>query len=476
MTSPHATASSSGSSSSSDGGDRRRARAVPSSRLGRVVGFGGLGLGLVGGALSELSRRAVGAGTETASVFLTEANMDRVVSTMCRMRGAALKVGQIVSIQDNSFLPPAVSEMFDRVRDSADFMPERQLETQLSAELGPNWAGCFSEFDKVPFASASIGQVHRAVLASNGRTAAVKVQYPGVAESIDSDIDNLRTLLRLTGVMPRGLYMDNVLASARTELGWECDYEREARCAERFATLLQDEPGLAVPEVFREATTRKVLALEFMNGVPLHELREASQYVRDTVAARVLRLTLREVFEFGFMQTDPNFSNFLYNATEDRLCLLDFGASREFEDHFVRHYHDIIDAAVRGDRDRCAKASIGAGFLTGTEDPAMTEAHVQAVTILARPFSMEGTFDFATQDVSGEVRKLIPVMLQHRVAPPPLETYSLHRKMSGAFLVCAQLRANIACAPILADVQSAFQQRFKNAPALAYEAKLESRS
>lgn len=174
------------------------------------------------GALGELGRRAIGGSSNTGgssgrSAFLTEENTERVVATLCRVRGAALKIGQMVSIQDSSFLPPEMIQIFDRVRDNADFMPTEQMLKQMEEQLGPDWRDVLLEFEEQPFAAASIGQVHRAVL-PDGRHVAVKVQYPGVAESIDSDINNLLGLLQMTGLVPKGLYVERVLETAKKEL------------------------------------------------------------------------------------------------------------------------------------------------------------------------------------------------------------------------------------------------------------------
>ncbi|KAJ7330689.1 Atypical kinase coq8b, mitochondrial [Desmophyllum pertusum] len=162
------------------------------------------GLGL--GALAEVTKRQLGLGKAGLSVaelagspFLSEANAERIVSTLCKMRGAALKLGQMLSIQDNSFISPELQAIFERVRDSADFMPRWQLEKVLVKELGANWRDKLLEFDLKPFAAASIGQVHRGVL-KDGRPVAIKIQYPGVGESIDSDINNLMTVLKVSNL------------------------------------------------------------------------------------------------------------------------------------------------------------------------------------------------------------------------------------------------------------------------------------
>jgi aarF domain-containing kinase len=157
------------------------------------------------------------------------------------MRGAALKLGQMISFQDIKMLPPAIHDVLQRVQDSADYMPASQRNQVLTSNLGENWRDLFESFEDVPIAAASIGQVHKAVLKSTGQEVAVKVQYPGVANSIDSDLNNLSILLTASRLLPKGLFLDRTIANARTELGWECDYTREAECQTRFRDLLQDD-------------------------------------------------------------------------------------------------------------------------------------------------------------------------------------------------------------------------------------------
>lgn len=402
---------------------------------------------MFGGAISESLRR-VGGGGGQGSYVLSAGNMDRLVSKLSRMRGAALKLGQIISFQDSKMLPPAIQQVLQRVQDRADYMPPSQRDKVLANNLGPDWRELFTSFDELPIAAASIGQVHSAVLRSNSARVAVKVQYPGVADSIDSDLSNLAVLLTASRLLPKGLFLDKTIANARIELAWECDYIREAECGRRFEGLLADETNVfVVPKVYSEASGKQVLTMEFMDGIGVTRVQSFSQGQRDWIGTQILRLCLREITEFRFMQTDPNWTNFLYNSETNKLELLDFGASREYPEAFIDRYARLLAAASISDKKTLETLSIELGYLTGQESKAMLDAHIASILTLAEPFmdTSPEIYDFQNQTITDRVKALIPVMIRERLAPPPEETYSLHRKLSGAFLLCARLGSRVSC-------------------------------
>uniref|UniRef100_T1HC23 ABC1 domain-containing protein n=1 Tax=Rhodnius prolixus TaxID=13249 RepID=T1HC23_RHOPR len=221
---------------------------VPASRIGRMISFGSLAAGLGFGTVAEVTRRTLGLQTEADNPFLTPANAERIVNTLCKVRGAALKIGQILSIQDNNVISPTLQQAFERVRQSADFMPSYQVEKVMRNQLGVDWKTKFSEFEMKPFAAASIGQVHYGKTL-NGTEVAVKIQYPGVAKGIDSDIENLVAVLNLWNVFPEGMFIDKIVEVAKKELSWEVDYVREAQCTKQFKELLKPYPEYFVPAV-----------------------------------------------------------------------------------------------------------------------------------------------------------------------------------------------------------------------------------
>jgi predicted unusual protein kinase regulating ubiquinone biosynthesis (AarF/ABC1/UbiB family) len=249
--------------------------------------------GIAGETALEALRR-LGGGGEEGSVVLTRANAQRVTDTLSNLRGAAMKLGQMLSLHGDDLLPPEFVQILSAVRNQAHFMPEDQVRAVLVRELGADWESKFAEFDFEPLAAASIGQVHDA-RGPDGAELALKIQYPGVDRSIGSDVDNLAVLLRVTRLLPAELELDPLLEEVKQELKREADYRREADNTERYGELCRDEPAVLVPGVHRSLSSRRVLATDRVFGLPIEDLRspEHSQERRDRIGERLLGLVLR---------------------------------------------------------------------------------------------------------------------------------------------------------------------------------------
>lgn len=426
---------------------------VPSTRLARIFHYGTLAAGMSLSAASHGLKQYAQGNHKTVSLkslFLSPSNIERMAKKFSKMRGAALKIGQMLSFQDSSILPPEIQQILMRVQNLAHYMPPAQLNRVMSKELGSNWRKKhFASFEDVPFAAASIGQVHNAVT-EDLLPVVVKVQYPGVADSIDSDLSNILMLLTALSMLPAGLFLDKTVANARLELKWECDYIREAQSLVRFRELLKDDPVFEVPKVLQQMSGEHVLTMERMRGVEIVK-GDWDQDTKNWIATNIMRLCLTELKDFKFMQTDPNWANFLYNEKTHKIELLDFGASREFRDEFVNDYIAVLRGAVKGDRATVEEYSMKLGYLTGKESSAMVQAHVNSIMVLGEAFTPQKDgkpFDFRSQTITDRVRDNIGMMLNERLTPPPEETYSLHRKLSGVFLLCSKLQASVPCAEL----------------------------
>lgn len=442
-------------------------RAVPSSRVGRAAGFASLGLGLAWGTVSEVAGRLVGGGGGNGgNPISSEANADRLAATLCRMRGAALKMGQMLSIQDESLLPPALTRALNQVRQGADAMPNYQLVQQMEAQLGKDWRDKFETFDELPFAAASIGQVHRATIRNDDnddddnnsiRQVVVKVQYPGVANSIESDLRNLTMLVKLSGLAPKGLFLENVIRVGRDELKVECNYLNELANQQAFHEFVASDPILrenkvVVPNVVEALTTEQVLVSDYAPGGTIDKVQTMDQEERNRVGRAIMYLTMQELFVWRLMQTDPNWGNFLYDVGSRQTTLIDFGATREYPKEFVDGYLRIVWANANLDEQTLMEQSRKMGFLTGEENELMLNAHKLSGFTLGEPFATDEPFDFQGSRISTRMSEHTSVFLKHRLTPPPEEVYTLHRKLAGAYMLCIKLGAMVKCRDMLEDV------------------------
>jgi predicted unusual protein kinase regulating ubiquinone biosynthesis (AarF/ABC1/UbiB family) len=357
-----------------------------------------------------------------------------------------MKLGQLLSLEGDDFLPREVSEALALLRADADAMPAEQLRTVLAEEYGAGFESRFARFDPEPIAAASIGQVHEATL-PDGRVLALKIQYPGVARSIGSDVDNLVTALRLTRLLPRSLDLEALADEARRQLREEADYGGEAERLRRYRALLADDPAFVVPRVHDDLTTPRILAMDRLRGLPLEDLcgPDHPQARRDAVAAELYRLLFRELFEFGFVQTDPNFANYLWIPEGERLGLVDLGAGREVPRRLQHLYADLFRAGMGGDRDGVREASLAIGLFEAGEREDRVERLVDMMMLACEAFSGDGPHDFAASGHPARMRELATDLALGKGfwRPPPIDSLYLHRKLGGTYLLAARLRARV---------------------------------
>ncbi len=427
-------------------------RAVPSGRLARIAAMGSLATGIGGAVLAGGARQlATGQRPRLSDLVLTPGNARRVADQLAHLRGAAMKMGQLLSMDAGEVLPPELAAILSRLRSDADPMPPQQLRRVLDAVWGQGWLARFQRFDVRPIAAASIGQVHRAQT-RDGRDLAIKVQYPGIRASIDSDVDNVATLLRLSGMVPARLDLRPLLEEAKRQLHEEADYRREAAQMQRFAGLLAGDAAFRVPVAQADWSTDSVLAMDFIDSQPIEALTSAPQAERDRVARDLIRLVLAEVFDFNLMQTDPNFANFRYSPSDGRIVLLDFGSTRSFGPDIAPGLRQLLRAGVAGEDAGVMAVLDRLGFLPAD----MSAPHRAEVAALARigfaPLRQGGVFDFARRDFLAEMRERGMALgldrdLWH--VPPP-DLLFLNRKFGGLYLLATKLAARVDLDPLIA--------------------------
>jgi predicted unusual protein kinase regulating ubiquinone biosynthesis (AarF/ABC1/UbiB family) len=422
--------------------------AVPSTRLsrlwhlGRATGDLAAGIGVKG--LFELARTR--RSDEPSRIKLSPAHTRRFTDRLARMRGAVMKTGQLMSMDGSDIFTPEAAEIMSTLRERAEPMPMSQLAGVLEREYGPGWDARFRRFEFTPVASASIGQVHRAET-RDGRRLALKIQFPGVRESIDSDIDNLALLARTLGMAPAGVDLTPYFEGARRQLHQEADYSAEADALESYRVSVGDDPDFFVPGVHRDLSTTRVLAMDFADGVPVDRLAEAcySCEERDRAASALTRLSMRELFDFGLVQSDPNFGNYLYEESSGRIVLLDFGAAIPVSSVLVDRYRRLAQAAFADDREAMRAASVDLGYV-GAQDPGeQVDALIELLRMSSEPLRSPGRYDFGVSDLFERVYARGREMFYSgafSTVPAP-ETMFLHRKFMGAFMLCRRLRARV---------------------------------
>ncbi|MGP9789526.1 ABC1 kinase family protein [Roseinatronobacter sp. NSM] len=418
---------------------------VPTSRTSRLLHLGGITAGIAGGVVaSGVSQLARGKRPALPDLVLSPANMGRLTSGLSHMRGAALKLGQMLSMDAGAVLSPQLSDILATLRDDARHMPPKQLQTVLNAEWGAGWRGRFRHFDVRPFAAASIGQVHRA-RTLDGRDIAIKVQYPGIQASIDSDVNNIAALLRMTGLVPKGMDIAPLLDSAKRQLHAEADYTAEAANLRRFGDLLAQSDGFVLPQVQPELSTARVLAMSYIESDPVEALAHAPQHIRDRAAMHLVDLVARELFVFGAMQTDPNFANFRVQAATGRIVLLDFGAVQDIPPQLASGFRVLLNAALDGGQDRIRRAMLDIGYFGAATSPHHQDLIQRMFETAVAPLRQDTPYDFGTSDLLERLRDMGLAIGTDRdlMHVPPASTLFLHRKIGGIYLLAARLRARV---------------------------------
>ncbi len=425
--------------------DRSRERAVPSGRMSRISTFGRLVGGVAGGMVAEGARRlSSGEAVSPRGLILTPGNVQRMTDRLAHLRGAAMKMGQMISMDSGDFLPPELANILASLRDQANFMPTKQLDQVLRAEWGNDWRKQFRWFNPRPIAAASIGQVHKA-LTRDGKELAIKVQYPGVAKSIDSDVDNVMALLKISGFAPPELEIEKLLDAAKKQLHEEADYQREGEQMALYRERLTEVEGFVVPSLHEGLTRGSILAMSFEEGVGIEELDKETPKRRNEVTERLMRLVARELFEFGVMQTDPNFANFRFRQQTGEIVLLDFGACRAVDPEVSNGYRKLLIAGLNGDRKDVIAATIEAGFMQPIVAEKYPERVNRMIDLVLNEMREDAPFDFGD-------RSFVPLLREEGYAIardretwvlPPIETLFVQRKVSGTALLGANLKAKV---------------------------------
>ncbi len=436
-----------------------REKAIPKTRLGRFGRVARMAGGVAAGMLSEGAKQiAQGNRPKVKNMILTPGNAKRVAKQLSAMRGAAMKVGQLLSMESADFLPPELAEILSQLRDRAFFMPRQQLIDSLVGAYGEDWRDQFGEFEMTPLAAASIGQVHRATTL-DGDQIVLKIQYPGVAQSIDSDVDNIAGLLKVSRLLPKHVDISGPLADAKAQLHEEADYLKEQAHLQTFSEALQDDDRFVVPKLYPDLSTQTILAMEYVDGISIDKLDQLDTVLPsqiDHLMSDLFSLMLHELFELRLMQTDPNFANYLYQPDTGKIVLLDFGATRSFSKKFATDYKRLIRGVVAQDADKTLDAADRIGYLAIEASPEYQQFLVDIFNIALESFQEPGVYDFESAHLSERIAALTEQAYDFKEfwQTPPADVMYLHRKLGGMFMLATRLGAqadvNAMVAPYIA--------------------------
>lgn len=380
-----------------------------------------------------------------------------------RLKGSVMKVGQMLSVYGQYFMPPEALEVLRDLQDDSPPVAWEELAPRVAGRLGEKRAAEL-EIDPEPLAAASLGQVHRARRRADGRELCVKVQYPGLAEAIDSDVRTLTHIVRLARLAPRGVDLHSVMDEVRDMIYREVDYAHELAMTRAYRERLAGDDRYVIPEVFPEYSTDTVLTTSYepAEHVQSPAVQNLSQARRNRLAENVLHLFCEEFFVWGRVQTDPHFGNYrvrLDEAGGDQIVCLDFGAVRGFEPDFLEAYRDIVAGAYYRDRERLIHGAKGIGLMRPETPGRVLDAFADVAFLMIEPFAEDPPAELLTADgayrwgesdlpqrASGAISR---AALSRWFRIPPREIVFLHRRLGGVFVLMSVLGAELQARPLL---------------------------
>lgn len=373
-----------------------------------------------------------------------------IAENLSQLKGAAMKAGQLLSLDASDYFPPEAVELLSKLQGKADPHDFDELRAVMVEELGEARVLEFESINPIAAASASIGQVHRARLLD--QNVAVKIQYPGVSDSIDSDLKILQTIAQsFVTVTGRRMNLNELFAELAIVLKQEADYRIERENMKEYARRLVDETDFVAPVPVESHCSQRVLTMSWMNGVTVSEwLCSAPSHADRTRLGRmVLDLYCKEFFEWGFVQTDPNYANFLVQTDPLRLVVLDFGATLRYSEEFRRHYVELLKALGSLDRARIIRAFSEFGAIDPRESDETREHFADLLILSLEPFQpWRQPFRFRDDDYAKRSKEAGQKFVQSlKYSPPPRKILFLHRKLGGVFSFLKTLDVQIDIRP-----------------------------
>jgi predicted unusual protein kinase regulating ubiquinone biosynthesis (AarF/ABC1/UbiB family) len=431
---------------------------LPRKALSRTAKLASLPLGAAGRATVGLGKRIGGAPAETVFAEFQRRTADQLFAVLGELKGGAMKFGQMLSLMESAMpeeLAAPYRATLTKLQDSAPPMPASTVHTILSRELGKRWRDRFAEFDDLPAAAASIGQVHRGVLL-DGREVAVKLQYPGAADALRADLRQLGRFARTFGSFIPGLDMKPLVAELQERIGEELDYDRESQAQQQYADAFKDHPEFVVPRVIKHSPT--VIVSEWIEGRPLSSfITDGTKEERNEIGLKYVRFMFSGPKYAGLLHSDPHPGNFRVMA-DGRLGVVDFGLCARLPDGLPRAIGRLLRISLDGDGIAVRDGLKAEGFIK----PRMEIDPDQLMDYLA-PFAEPAraeTFQFsrawmrAQANRTGDFRSPSASLALKLNLPP---SYLLiHRVWIGGIAVLSQLEAEAPFRSVLEEFLPGF--------------------
>jgi predicted unusual protein kinase regulating ubiquinone biosynthesis (AarF/ABC1/UbiB family) len=420
----------------------------------------GAGAKIAGHAMRNLFRSS--ADKDTANRNFYRAQARELADELGRLKGSVMKAGQMLSLYGQYFLPEEAVEVLATLQDNTPAVSWSFVEPQLLDSLGEEALRAL-DINRKPIAAASLGQAHLATIRKTGEQVVVKIQYPGVANAIDSDIATLSRLVAATRLAPNALDLTDVFSELRDMLVRECDYVQERGFTEAFQSRLEGNSRFVVPRVYPEFCAQRVLTTRYEPGfsVASPEVQALSQARRNALGKAFVDLFVTEFFDWKLVQTDPHFGNYRVRIDQagenDQIVTLDFGATRTFEASFVESYSRIVRGSLQHNRREVAQGVLEIGLMNSGTPASVLEGFADLTELIVEPFRKPfdavvppglytpgGAYRFGDTDLPVRVGQTAALkMMSRHFKIPPQEIIFLHRRIVGVLVTLKTLRAEL---------------------------------
>lgn len=371
----------------------------------------------------------------------------QMVQQLGELKGGMMKVGQMLSVYGENFLAPEINMVLKQLQSSSPPVRWESMKDQWEKEI-PLEQQDLLAIDPVPRASASIGQVYRARHKRTGDLYAIKIQYPKMKDAIANDLKILKSLFSVVELFPSIPHLDIILEEIGEMMVQELDYRKEAELHLQYKEKLGVDSRFVVPAIFPAWSSDKVLTTSWEEGLPVDSSIVAglSQERRNRLAESILDLYLKELFEWGFVQTDPHFGNYRIRINDggaDQWVLFDFGASRFFDKDFIMNYRRLIQKVLGNEKQEFLQVAFELKFLSEDDPAELKEMFYQFCDLMVEPFRST-SYDFGNSDLPQRlVPKIAEVLKKFSARVPPREVVFLDRKTTGVFVILSRLKANL---------------------------------